>query len=203
MKSLIIDNSVISRHLGIYQHISRRFRGMIRPKVLVTLIIPSISTVLLQSCNKFPDKAQYNRQVKTVPEEIKREQVNPQVKAVPEEIKREQVNPQVYRLLTSVANYTPDLSSVSNLCIRSKNFHLSIPQGRIASAREISIPVREETYEKVNVERSEPKIVTKQESKYGIKFEPETETVYVRKLVEETQMRVISGLCIGSEYILD
>jgi hypothetical protein len=108
----------------------------------------------------------------------------------------------IYRHLTAVRDYSPDVDSVWNLCIRQHQFRDELPTTRVISARAISIPAKETSYVEAKVTKYRQKQVTKYESKFGIQLEPTVENISIPYEETEVQPRTTKGTCVGSEYIL-
>lgn len=114
----------------------------------------------------------------------------------------------IYRHLTSVFNATPDDGTVADLCMRSLGFKTQLPEAKISLARDISLPVREDSSKEVTIDVpiAKRKVETYQPpSINGIIMNTETrETVtYEHTTKTVTRNQIVSGLCVGTEYILE
>ena len=109
----------------------------------------------------------------------------------------------VYRYLSAISNAYPDDQSLTDLCIRKHGFKLELPVQGIATVHEISLPALEESSEFREVATQEyTKVIIQPPSVNGIVMQAEEKLVPYAATKNEQVKRIISGTCIGTEYIL-
>lgn len=110
----------------------------------------------------------------------------------------------VYRLLTGVRSNYGSAEDLAAACIDKLQFHEQMTESRVINAREIAVPVSSviDYSSVVPVKRANKKII-KRSPENGVEFEPEEETYYTEEYEEISGSFEISGICIGTEYILD
>jgi hypothetical protein len=109
----------------------------------------------------------------------------------------------IYRYLSGLENAYPNNEMLADLCIRKHGFYSDLPTQSVKSARDIRLPVTKKWTEIGNVRTTRYRTVMVQPREInGIIMKPdEVREPYV-VIEERTIAKRISGMCIGSEYIL-
>jgi len=110
----------------------------------------------------------------------------------------------IYRYLSAIAEAYPNKDELTNLCIRKHGFRLQLPEANIKTAHDIRLPASEEWIENQQVERQVYKtIIVQPPSVNGIIMKPLEKQVPYTVTENQEVRRTISGVCIGTEYILE
>jgi hypothetical protein len=110
----------------------------------------------------------------------------------------------IYRYLSGLENAYPNKELLTDLCIRKHGFHQDLPVQGIKAARDVRLPVAEEWTEARSMKTTKHRSVTVQPQEVGgnIMKSEEVREPYTVTEVKSIAKR-ISGICIGSEYIVE
>lgn len=109
----------------------------------------------------------------------------------------------IYRYLSALKDPFPDKQSLTDLCIGKYGFKLNLPRHGVASAHDIQLPASKEWIEIQQVEQEKYRtIVIHPPSINGIIMQPiEKQVPYT--VTENVEVnRIVSGTCVGTEYLL-
>jgi hypothetical protein len=110
----------------------------------------------------------------------------------------------IYRHLSGLENVYPDEDLLTDLCIRKHGFKLDLPVQGIRSARNIELPVSEKWIETEEVRRTEYKTVIERPPPLNeVVLKPVKKRIPYTVTENVDVTKEISGVCVGSEYILE
>jgi hypothetical protein len=110
----------------------------------------------------------------------------------------------IYRHLSGLENVYPNEDLLTDLCIRKHGFKLDLPVQSIRSARNIELPVSEKWIETEEVKRTEYKTVLERPPALNeVILKPVKKRVPYTVTENVDVTKEISGVCVGSEYILE
>lgn len=109
----------------------------------------------------------------------------------------------LYRYLSALDDIYPDKQSLTQLCISKHGFNLELPRKGVVSAHDIRLPASEEWTETHQVQSQKYKtVMVRPPSVNGIIMESREDQVPYTVTESQEVKRIISGTCIGTEYIL-
>ena len=110
----------------------------------------------------------------------------------------------LHRHLTAISDERPSKQALTDLCIQKYGFSIESPQASIKSAQSIRIPAYDSTttYQIEDVTKQK-KVIRQPPPQNGIIFDPIEEDVFYTEKENVARRTITTGVCIGTEYILD